>query len=372
MKIDKNVESFLADSSVFIEEFESEFVEFFISLSLSYDKFYSKETLERVALLVYEDVFNVDIFVTTLDKEVFSEMGKDPVMMGFLINRSMFFLLENYLKQENNSNYIETLVRCISGYIKEFEKQICHKSKLQPLHIDFDITENFSVSNNILDIFKKIKDTGEDIKFFNLYKGIPIRHNAVVLDIDGYDVTFKTLQTQEVAMQIEGNAYILIDNNFDKPLKADIVYNNFSNNTVVLNNFRYLLNMPVTQREFVRVHPDIMAEVALSSEKNLVIRGKLFDLSIDGLGVVSEENNGIYAGAKIKLKFELSGINNQKPLTIEVDGEVLNIIEYSSSYRYCIRIYPKADMEEKIANYVNLREVEILNSLDKEIDFYQV
>ncbi|HIP45032.1 MAG TPA: PilZ domain-containing protein [Sulfurospirillum arcachonense] len=205
---------------------------------------------------------------------------------------------------------------------------------------------------------------------FLTYKGVPIQHKAIIVDIDGGEVAFRTMQTQEIAMKLEGVAYILKDGNFNKYLKADIVYNNFSNNTVVLNNFTYLLNMPASQREFIRVHPEIMAEVSLSSDKELITKGKLFDLSVDGLGVVSEENNGIYAGARISLDFTLEILSLNEKNHISVEAEVLNIIEYSNSYRYCIKIFPKADTEDKIIKYVKDREVEILDSLNKNLEDY--
>lgn len=371
MKIDVKVENFITDSSGFRDEFEPKFVDFFISLCLSYDKFYAHETLEKIALLVYKDVFNEDVFHATIEQETFSEMSDDGLMLSFLVNRSMFFLIENYTKEENSNKHIPALVSCVTDYISEFEKRICNKYRLQPVHVNFDTQENFLVGNNILDIFKRIKNKGEDVTFFNLYKGVPIRHSAVVVDIEGEDVSFKTMQTQEIAMKMDGNAYILTDNNFEKPIKADIVYHNFSSNTIVLNNFTYLLNMPATKREFIRVHPDIMAEVSLANEKDLITTGKLFDLSVDGLGVISEENNGIYAGARIELNFLLDINNTNDPFTIQVEGEVLNIIEYSSSYRYCIQIYPSVEMKEKITNYVNLREVEILNNLEEEVNSYK-
>lgn len=375
MQVDKKIENFLADSVDFIEEFESKFVDYFTSLCSSYDTSYSKEMIENVAYLVYKDVFTLDVFIAHTEKEVLSEMlDDDVIMLRFLINRSMFFLLENYTKDENENSYkhIQTLVLCITEYISEFERKIINNNQPQSLHFNFDTQENFLAGNNILEIFRKIRENGETVTFFNLYKGIPIKHSGVIVDIDGENVAFKTIQTQEIAMNIDGKAYILVDSNFDKPIKADIVSSNFASSTVVLNNFIYLLNMPATKREFVRVHPDIMAEVTLSSEKNLVTTGKLFDLSVSGLGVISAENNGIYAGAKIELKFVLSIGNDQKPNTIQVEGEVLNIIEYSSSYRYCIKIYPKADMEEKIVNYVSQREVEILDNLEKEADSYKM
>ena len=168
--------------------------------------------------------------------------------------------------------------------------------------------------------------------------------------------------------EIGGKAYILKDHNFDKYIKADIKTHEFLKGKIVLGNFRYLLNMPATNREFVRVHPDIMASVELSCETDLVTHGKLFDLSLSGIGVVSEENNGIYAGAKIEIKFDLL-INNKKE-SLRVDGEVLNILEYKDSYRYCIKIFPKSEKEIKIKKYVKLREAQILDSLDKEIDNY--
>lgn len=370
MKESELIKKLISDKSDFISRFKPIFVDYFVDLCTSYDKFYPQETLREVANIVYDDVFTVDIFLTTFEKDVFKDMMEDGVMLGFLINRSMFFLLENFIKDANKNNeckeYIEPLITCITEYINQFEKNIYDKNRLQPLHINFDTVDNFSVGHNIIDIFREIKDRGDEVTFFNLYKGVPIQHKATIIDIDDNEVVFRTMQTQEIAMKMDGVAYILKDNNFDKYLKADVLYNNFLNNTVVLTNFTYLLNMPAISRKSIRVHPEIMVEVSLANEQELAIKGKLFDLSVDGLGVISEENNGIYAGAKINVDFYFSGLDN-----ISLNAEVLNIIEYSNSYRYCIKIYPKAGAEEKIRNYVKKREVEILDSLNQELSIYK-
>ena len=374
MEENEHIENFLLDSKDFIEEFQPTFVKYFVNLCQSYDKFYSHETLEEVANIVYKDIFVVDIFTTTFEKDIFKEMLEDGVMIGFLINRSMFFLLENFVKDAKKDGkckeHIETIITCITEYISQFEKHIYDKNRPQPLYVNFDTLDNFSSGSNILDIFKDMRDRGDEVIFFNLYKGIPIQHKAIIIDIGDSEVVFRTMQTQEIAMKLEGVAYILKDGNFNKYLKADIVYNNFSNNTVVLNNFTYLLNMPAAGREFNRVHPEIMAEVSLSSDKELITKGKLFDLSVNGLGVVSEENNGIYTGAKISLDFTLEVLSLDEKNYICVEAEVLNIIEYSNSYRYCIKIFPKADTEDKIIKYVKDREVEILDSLNKNLEDY--
>ncbi|HIP45031.1 MAG TPA: hypothetical protein EYG93_06845 [Sulfurospirillum arcachonense] len=96
-------------------------------------------------------------------------MLENGVMIGFLINRSMFFLLENYIKDaKHKEEHIKTILICITEYLNQFEKNICDKNRLQPIHIDFDTTDNFSSGSNILEIFKDIKDRGDEIQFFNL------------------------------------------------------------------------------------------------------------------------------------------------------------------------------------------------------------
>lgn len=371
MKHDKKVDKFLLDSEDFIESFQPEFTDYFVALCKKHNKFHADEVLVKVANLIYEDVFNIDIFLTTLEGDVFSEMREEGIMIGFLINRSMFYLLENYIQDANVKNlkfaeHMETFVLMISEYVSKFEKQICEKNSAEPLHVNFDTQDNILLGTNIIDTFKKIGERGEEVTFFNLYKGIPIRHNAIILDIHNEEVTFKTMQTKELGLQSGETAYILKDKNFDKYIKADVLYSNFTNDTFVLNNFTYLLNMPATQREFVRVHPDIMAEVSLSFEENLITKGKLFDLSVNGLGVISEQNNGIYAGAKVSLNFTLLASKNEKAQEIVVEGEILNIIEYSDSYRYCIKTFPEDEMQEKIDTYVSTREKDILDSLRNE------
>ena len=371
MHENEEIKKFLDESLEFRYEFKPKFIQYFVDLSASYDKFYSPETMKEVANVIYQDLFDTDTFIITLDKDISKEILEDGVMIGFLISRSMFFLLENYLKyineSENSKECMQNMLVFITDYINMFEKQL-YKNKLQPLHLNFDTTDNLTATNGVFTTFKEIKDKGEEVTFFNLYKGIPIKHKATIIDIGDDEVSFRTIQTQEVAMKIDGMACILKDNNFDKYIKADIAYNNFANNTVVLRNFTNILNMPAISREFVRVHPDVMVKVTLNHDEELTTVGKLFDLSINGLGVISEENNGIYAGAKIHISFPLETIN--KNYHIDVEGEILNIIEYSSSYRYCIKIYPEAEEKEKIKDYVETREIDILNNLNKEVDFY--
>ena len=80
----------------------------------------------------------------------------------------------------------------------------------------------------------------------------------------------------------------------------------------------------------------------------------------------------MFVGAKVLIEFELNSASVVKEgdRTIEVQGEVINIIEYQDSYRYCMRIFPDREMSDKILHYITLREHEILEDLNSELKEY--
>jgi hypothetical protein len=155
----------------------------------------------------------------------------------------------------------------------------------------------------------------------------------------------------------------LQDENFRKYIKADIVYQNCYDTTVTLKNFTYLFNMPASQREFVRVPPNIPAKVNLREQKNMQTEGKLFDISKKGLGIIGEINNGLFVGAKVDINFELYSYDKEAHDHIVMSGEVLDIIMYEGSYRFCVQINPQGDIEKIIERYVQNRENEIVKNL---------
>lgn len=372
-------EKFLATAELFVKEFEEKFIDYFTCLCVSYDKIITKEEAKEIAAVIYHGLFKCDYDISELREDVFVRMRQDGVMIGFLINRSMFYLIEHYsvfTKAHDITPQIELLIGCVSRFINLLENEVTPKvcNFTGAFDMSFSNDVMFSPTNNIIETFNQIKKENQSVVFLNLYKGVPISSEAMVIDIEGENVTFKIDQLQEIAMKLDGQAFIVKNNYFNKHLKADIVYSNFQANTVVLTNFIYLLNMPALQREFIRVHPDIIAKVFLHQFGNLQTSGRLYDLSMNGLGVVSSENNGMFIGAKVLIAFELNStsVSTNGNKKIEVQGEVINIIEYQDSYRYCMRIFPDRIMSEKILRYITLREREILEDLNNELKDYSV
>ena len=365
--------AFLSTAALFLKEFESQFIDYFVALCSSYHCTLSEEEKKEVACGIYHNLFECSFELREFKNDIFVKMRQDGVMVGFLINRSMFYLLEHYLAFASSHQFTpqsEVLIGCITRFLQVFENDITEKVSLPLGEFGVSFNDSLLTPNNIIDTFKKMQQDGQSVHFLNLYQGVPISYDATILDIEAESVTFSIDRLQEIAMKLDGNAYIVKNEYLSKHIKADIFYNDFSNNTVTLNNFIYLLNMPAIQREYIRVHPDIVANVYLHSHNNMQTSGRLFDLSMKGLGVVSQENNNILVGAKVLVSFDLNAAFHQKGATIEVEAEVINIIKYKDSYRYCMRIFPEKEMIDKITSYILLRKKEILENLQDELKEY--
>lgn len=370
-------DKFSANAAPFLQEFEFHFIEYFISLCASYDCAIDKNEAKIMASSIYQNVFKCDFEITEFQEDLFIKMRQDGVMVGFLVTRSLFYMIEKYMefaKRQKIAPHIEILILCINRFINLLENKISKKYAAPVVRFDFDTSDVILPTyNTIIELFRKMQEEGQTVTFLNLYQGVPISYEAKIVNIEGENISFSMDKLQEIAMKLDGNAFIIKNDYFGKHIKADIVYSNFLTNTVTLNNFIYLLNMPALQREFVRVHPDIIAKVYLHQDGAIETSGRLYDLSINGLGVVSSDNNGITIGSKVVINFELNdAFHTYAKEKIEVSGEVLNIIEYKGSYRYCMCIFPQKEMSDKIVSYIHQREKDILENLKDELKDYIV
>ncbi len=370
-------DKFSVNAKLFLEEFEFHFIEYFVSLCVSYDCAIDKSEAKVMASSIYKNIFKCDFDSAEFQEDLFVKMRQDGVMVGFLVTRSLFYMIEKYMefaKRKKITPRIEILMLCINRFINLLENKISKKYAASVVRFDFDTSDvMLPTYNTIIELFRKIQEEEQTVTFLNLYQGVPISYEAKIVNIEGENISFSMDKLQEIAMKLDGNAFIIKNDYFGKHIKADIVYSNFLTNTVTLNNFIYLLNMPALQREFVRVHPDIIAKVYLYQDGAVQTSGRLYDLSMNGLGVVSSNNNGIVVGSKVVIDFQLNdALHTNAKEKIEVSGEVLNIIEYKGSYRYCMQIFPQKEMSDRIISYINQREKDILENLKDELKDYIV
>lgn len=367
------MEGFINRTREFIDEFEPKFIDYFMSLSLPLNSDKSDKISKEVIRFIYRDIFDEHPILLDAKNDMFNEICAKSDEVVYLLSKSMFYFLKNYIKSTKSKdfNYLEKLITCATNYIDMLDNK-CDRCATKIGVVNFKNTNNFVFGNNILDIFQNVKNLGEEVTFFNLYEGIPISTKAKVVDVQEHEVSFDIEKIQELAMRADGTAYILKDSNFEKHLKADIFYHDFSNDTIVLGDFTYLLNMPAIKREFIRVPTNIPAEIHLLGDKDLSINGKLFDLSLNGLGVIAEVKNELLLDAEINVDFSLFSYEGEKIDSLEISGKVLDVVAYGNSYRYCIHIDPDAQAKEKIIQYVKHREQEIIERLNKKLNSKEI
>ncbi len=326
---------------------------------------YSESERGRIAEFVVEAIIEDRFDTNLIGEELLKKIKKYSKFFGFLINRvSLEYILLSYKNGDIKEGFDTKLekLKKISVKFEETFEIIVWKTK------SVITADSFFAypSNSIVNSFEIMRDENESVEFINLYKGIPIVSYGKVVHIEDNKVAFKIENPlHQIAMKLEGKAYMLKNEYITRYVKADVVYTNFINNTVVLENFVYLLDMPAAQREYIRVHPNILARVVFKKDSKIPIEGKLYDLSQNGLGVISEYNQGISNNEEVFISFSLNDKDN-----LEIRGEIVNILEYNGAYRYCIKIYPDDEQTIKVKEYIENRKEEILEDLRRELNEY--
>ena len=361
-------EKFRDNFNGFIAELKEKFIEFFSSQCRNYGYDLTKEDARSVAIDILDNLFVSEIDFNHKTEENILQMKIDGVFMGFLINKSLLYILENYTlfaqKSDNSSSlFMKKLIAHLRRFSQLFEDYITYNVDNSNKTINLGDNNYIYSKNNILDIFKNIKY--KNIEFINFYQGYPIVHEGKIIDIDGEKVVFEVKnKLQEIAMKLEGKAYIIKNEFFNRYIKGDILYSNYSNNTIILNNFTYLLNLPAIQRKFPRIYPKILIIVKLLGDEQTSISGNLYDLSQNGMAFISEKNRGYYNGERVSIEFQLTSLDNK--YTIKTAGEIVDIMKYMNSFRYCLEIFPDSENLTKIIKYIEVRKKEILDELRSE------
>ena len=197
---------FIAEFTPFLKECEPLFIEYFVQLSKSYCKNAVEDDLEDMALEIYRTLFKAECDILELKEKLLTKLLQDSAVLGFLINRSMFFVIEKYLeyiKQSDLESQYETLIGSIGYMVGLIEKETpksCLATDSFSVDVGFGSGIVFSTSNKIIDVFNLIKDNNESVVFLNLYKGVLICSEARIVKIEDERVTFSVDGLQGMEM----------------------------------------------------------------------------------------------------------------------------------------------------------------------------
>ncbi|MCF6173703.1 MAG: PilZ domain-containing protein [Campylobacteraceae bacterium] len=358
----------------FTKDIKSNFIEYFFILTNKYDIEIDENITNSIAMDFLENFSKNSQEVEVIRNLKLLKLLKNHTIINQILNKIIFYIYEKFIvfmkrKSINSLDLFDNLTQHLKKFYNLIENSMEEDIKNYSTKIGFGFQNQIYSNNNILDIFQKMQKDGKKVQFMNLYQGILISYEGKIIEIDDESVVFEIEnELQEIAMKLEGKAYMVKNDYLNRYVKADISYSNFSNKTIVLNNFVYLLNLPAIQREFTRIYPDIFVQVTLENEKNTQLKGNLYDLSEGGLGFISKDSEGFFRGANVNIEFQLKLADEEYKIC--VTGEILNMIEYMNSYRYCLKIFPDTKNLQMIQSYIKSREREIIEELKEELNNY--
>ncbi len=205
------------------------------------------------------------------------------------------------------------------------------------------------------------------LKLHNVFRGVPVSYPAMVSAVGPDTVTLKVHSLQSVVISLEKRTFIeteylpIILRGYPKGI-------NHNQQTVILTHFSPA-GKAFIERNHLRVQPEQPVKVDIFGGEG-VINGTMSDISISGAGIFVF---GAYISAQISLN--LSG-DTEVGLYLSLPGvdQMVHLVGTISSVtrekamkmtRIGIKITPDKRSEETLRKYINQRQADILEELQR-------
>lgn len=197
-------------------------------------------------------------------------------------------------------------------------------------------------------------------KLINYYKGMPLCYPATVNTVERNSVDFDVQAEQAFAIEQSRCAFIR------SPLLkhdvfAEIQYVNVKKCAATFIKFRYVEIM-AEHRNFIRLEPYKSVPTVIESPQG-VIEGSLFDLSLSGLNVVTNQYHTLAADGGASVRFKLGNIEQTPDIDVSVQANLVTIKDDASPYAYKFNISVDRLLERSLSKYIFQRQVEIIREI---------
>lgn len=332
------------------------------------------EDVEETMGLIYDSFMLKEPNIEHIQHSLKNTFKSNLELAKLIVMRSLFWIVETFSQKHSESNLlfvVNAAQRMTLAIIDETQEHSSQKKTDNSWNnSSIQGSGGFFIHQNITDLFAKIKNNNEKIEFLNLYKGVPIKCEGSIVNIENDEITFEVTLMQILAMMEEQSAFVVKNDILGKHIKADVVNYFLSNNTIKLNNFKRLDNMPATQRAFARVHPNTTTNVVLINDQGESAKGILYDISEGGMGVLTTQNLGVKNGDVLEAQLRLIMPNTNEEIEIAEKVKLIVLIDYKGTLRYCMQNLPNQNAQNSIAKFVQSRETQTLEDLKEQLKQY--
>jgi hypothetical protein len=226
------------------------------------------------------------------------------------------------------------------------------------------------ISQEILEKLYSIQHTDNEIRFLNMYQGLPISHAGQILEIQENEVRIHVSKFQGLCFQLELSTIMMHDLLPQKikaiPLKVDL-----RKEEVILGSLKYF-STAIEIRQNIRVETNKPVRGVL--ENCIETDVKITEISITGVGLALHRRayNSKYfgKGKTVRIIFALPLGAEGYSHSLVVEGIVRNIEPMSNDFyfRLGIETFPRPSAEAYIEKYICIRQEEIFIEINRLCD----
>jgi hypothetical protein len=219
-------------------------------------------------------------------------------------------------------------------------------------------------NSKILEIFARMAADKEEVRLINDHRGIPVVYEATAEGFQEPSVIFRVNKYQCVCLELERHTFIQSPS-LPSILKARVADLDIVAGLASLTNFE---SAPETigRRTIIRVQPKepVVVSITYQGQK---IRGTLVDVSSSGVGIYMVSAY-IYNPGMLRKNEQISltiRLPNEKGIVndIRLAGSILYVNREKGSFRLGINTSPETHARTIIAQYIALRQAEIMREL---------
>jgi len=197
------------------------------------------------------------------------------------------------------------------------------------------------------------------IKVHNLYKGLSIVNDGLIMEIEDRVVTLKSPYIQLKAMQLEDMFY-LSSELFPMTILADGIKRiDFDEQSVIFEHYRLVETSP-SRRESIRVAVDTSIKVTvLYEERKFDVDLEIMDISVHGMRIQFPALPAGFA-ARHSVVLDIVITVGSRPLIINTVAEVLRIIETNRHFEVIFTFELTPHGRKNIIDYIAKRQMVLI------------
>lgn len=357
--VKKYFEALLSDLN-FFKDYQNNFVENFSrNMYLLTEKNIPENKLKSVAATLYKKLFSLDGDY----RDEFYNLGKmfaeQSINIKPVFTKSFLLLIRDYtdytIKNGKNLENFKNLIGLIDLYLQTIDKAYSDYTK----HIEkeLEIIKEESTkkdTENIVHILKLILKDKTELIVFSYYKEVPILMKFRIKEI-GKDYFILDISKTNIDLKKLGNSFYQKHKLLPKTVKSFIKKVDTEKQELILDKFLYV-DLPQENRKYIRVYIDERKDISIK-KGNLSLEGIIYDISINGVGIIVNGIKGLKIDENVLVKFK---IENDE---LKIKGQVKNFKKRENGYKVGIKLYPEIKEEDVISEYIAVRQIQILKEI---------